>query len=50
MAKDMFDAGSNARAASVVGLSLSGQGLVARPLVVNLGAQMPGLERWLRAW
>ena len=36
--KDMFDAGSNAGAASVAGFLLSRQRRIARPFVVNLGA------------
>lgn len=44
MAEDMFDASANARTAPVMDLLLSGQGLIPIPFLVNLRAQVPGLE------
>jgi hypothetical protein len=39
MAKEMFHLRSNSRAATVVGLLLSGQGLIAISFALNLGVQ-----------
>ena len=44
MAKDMFDTRANPRSAPIVSLLLSGQGRIAIPFPVNLGAQPCGFE------
>ena len=44
MPTDMFDAGENPRAASIGTSAVSGEGLVTRSFIVNLGAQAIGLQ------